>query len=61
MIESLLQSSPSWMNFFVFFGLATCFLFVVLGFVTYGILAEGGMDPTKLVVGGDCYKQWRMY
>ncbi|WP_110112608.1 NADH-quinone oxidoreductase subunit NuoH [Bacillus sp. CGMCC 1.16541] len=40
MIESLLQSSPSWMNFFVFFGLATCFLFVVLGFVTYGILAE---------------------
>ncbi|MBM7704042.1 NADH-quinone oxidoreductase subunit NuoH [Metabacillus iocasae] len=40
MIESLLQSSPSWTQFFLFFGLAACFLFVVLGFVTYGILAE---------------------
>ncbi|MFC3886431.1 NADH-quinone oxidoreductase subunit NuoH [Bacillus songklensis] len=40
MIESLLQSSPGWMNFLIFFGLATALLMVVLGFVTYGILAE---------------------
>lgn len=40
MIQGLLQSSPSFTNFFIFFGLATAFLFVVLGFVTYGILAE---------------------
>lgn len=40
MIQGLLQSPPGLMNFFIFFGLATAFLFVVLGFVTYGILAE---------------------
>jgi len=40
MIDSLLNSSPSWANFGVFFGLATLFLFILLGFVTYGILAE---------------------
>lgn len=40
MVEHLLQSTPGWTNFFIFFGLATILLFVVLGFVTYGILAE---------------------
>lgn len=40
MVENLLQSTPGWTNFFIFFGLATILLFVVLGFVTYGILAE---------------------
>lgn len=40
MVERLLQSTPGWTNFFIFFGLATILLFVVLGFVTYGILAE---------------------
>jgi NADH-quinone oxidoreductase subunit H len=40
MIEGLLQSTPSLTNFLIFFGLATAFLMVVLGFVTYGILAE---------------------
>ncbi|PER20602.1 NADH-quinone oxidoreductase subunit NuoH [Bacillus sp. AFS054943] len=40
MIESLLQSPSSWTNFFIFFGLAVLLLFAVLGFVTYGILAE---------------------
>ncbi|GGE85270.1 NADH-quinone oxidoreductase subunit NuoH [Priestia taiwanensis] len=40
MIESLLQSESGWMNFLIFFGLGVVFLFVVLGFVTYAILAE---------------------
>jgi NADH-quinone oxidoreductase subunit H len=40
MVQSLLESAPSWTTFFIFFGLATLLLFVVLGFVTYGILAE---------------------
>lgn len=40
MIEGLLQSAPTLTNFLIFFGLATAFLMVVLGFVTYGILAE---------------------
>lgn len=40
MIETLLQSPSSWTNFFIFFGLAVLLLFAVLGFVTYGILAE---------------------
>lgn len=40
MIETLLQSPSSWANFFIFFGLAVLLLFAVLGFVTYGILAE---------------------
>jgi NADH-quinone oxidoreductase subunit H len=40
MIEGLLQSTPSLTNFLIFFGLASALLMVVLGFVTYGILAE---------------------
>lgn len=40
MIENLLNSPPSWLNFGIFFGLAAALLMVVLGFVTYGILAE---------------------
>ncbi|MGG0291254.1 NADH-quinone oxidoreductase subunit NuoH [Bacillus pacificus] len=40
MIETLLQSPSNWTNFFIFFGLAVLLLFAVLGFVTYGILAE---------------------
>ena len=40
MMEQLLNSSPSLMNFLIFFGLATALLLAVLGFVTYGILAE---------------------
>ncbi|MBO9130053.1 NADH-quinone oxidoreductase subunit NuoH [Bacillus sp. 165] len=40
MIENLLESTPGWTNFFIFFGLAVILLLVVLGFVTYGILAE---------------------
>lgn len=40
MIEDLLYSSPGLMNFGIFFLLATVLLLVVLGFVTYGILAE---------------------
>lgn len=40
MIKSLLESTPSWTTFFIFFGLAVILLMVVLGFVTYGILAE---------------------
>ena len=58
MIDSLLNSAPSWANFGIFFGLAVAFLMVVLGFVTYGILAErkvmgfmqGRMGPNQ--VGG---------
>lgn len=40
MIEGLLQSSPGLTNFLIFFGLGTAFLLALLGFVTYGILAE---------------------
>ncbi|WP_099360917.1 NADH-quinone oxidoreductase subunit NuoH [Fredinandcohnia onubensis] len=40
MIENLLNSPPSWLNFGIFFLLATVLLLVILGFVTYGILAE---------------------
>ncbi|MCA1320273.1 NADH-quinone oxidoreductase subunit NuoH [Bacillus tianshenii] len=58
MVQNLLESSPSWTNFFIFFGLATALLLAVLGFVTYGILAErkvmgfmqGRMGPNQ--VGG---------
>ncbi|WP_442596876.1 NADH-quinone oxidoreductase subunit NuoH [Neobacillus sp. D3-1R] len=40
MVQDLLQSSPGLLNFGIFFLLATVLLLVVLGFVTYGILAE---------------------
>ncbi|WP_416828119.1 NADH-quinone oxidoreductase subunit NuoH [Ectobacillus polymachus] len=40
MVKSLLESTPSWTTFFIFFGLGVILLMVVLGFVTYGILAE---------------------
>ncbi|WNS75264.1 NADH-quinone oxidoreductase subunit NuoH [Bacillus sp. DTU_2020_1000418_1_SI_GHA_SEK_038] len=40
MVEELLHSSPGLMNFGIFFLLATVLLLVVLGFVTYCILAE---------------------
>lgn len=40
MIKDLLHSAPSLLNFGIFFGLAALLLFVVLGFVTYGILSE---------------------
>lgn len=40
MVEGLLHSSPGLVNFGIFFLLATVLLLVVLGFVTYGILAE---------------------
>lgn len=40
MIEELLQSSPGWANFGIFFLLGVVLLLIVLGFVTYGILAE---------------------
>lgn len=40
MVEDLLHSSPSWLNFGIFFLLAVVLLLVVLGFVTYAILAE---------------------
>jgi NADH-quinone oxidoreductase subunit H len=40
MIQDLLHSSPGLANFGIFFLLATVLLLVILGFVTYGILAE---------------------
>ncbi|WP_043930034.1 NADH-quinone oxidoreductase subunit NuoH [Bacillus sp. EB01] len=40
MIQNLLTSTPGLANFSIFFLLTTVFLLVVLGFVTYGILAE---------------------
>lgn len=40
MIQELLQSSPGWFNFFFFFIFGAVLLLVVLGFVTYSILAE---------------------
>ncbi|MGL4522649.1 MAG: NADH-quinone oxidoreductase subunit NuoH [Bacilli bacterium] len=40
MIDTLLSNSPSWLNFFYFFVLAVCWLFAVLGFVTFAILSE---------------------
>ncbi|ALC88722.1 NADH:ubiquinone oxidoreductase subunit H [Bacillus sp. FJAT-18017] len=40
MIQNLLTSTPGLANFAIFFLLTTVFLLVVLGFVTYGILAE---------------------
>ncbi|MFZ7943237.1 MULTISPECIES: NADH-quinone oxidoreductase subunit NuoH [Bacillaceae] len=40
MMEELLHSSPGWVNFGIFFLMGVVLLLVVLGFVTYGILAE---------------------
>lgn len=40
MMEELLHSSPGLANFGIFLLLGTLLLFVVLGFVTFGILAE---------------------
>ncbi|AGT33715.1 NADH:ubiquinone oxidoreductase subunit H [Geobacillus genomosp. 3] len=40
MMEQWLESAPSWTNAAVFFGLGALLLATVLGFVTYGILAE---------------------
>jgi NADH-quinone oxidoreductase subunit H len=40
MVEDLLHSSPGWANFGIFFLLSAVLLLVVLGFVTYAILAE---------------------
>jgi NADH-quinone oxidoreductase subunit H len=40
MVEELLQSSPSFLNFGIFFLLTVVLLLVVLGFVTFAILAE---------------------
>ncbi|WP_449538050.1 NADH-quinone oxidoreductase subunit NuoH [Ferdinandcohnia sp. Marseille-Q9671] len=40
MMDNLLHSPPSWLNFGIFFLMATVLLLVILGFVTYGILAE---------------------
>ncbi|MBU8881068.1 NADH-quinone oxidoreductase subunit NuoH [Bacillus sp. FJAT-29790] len=40
MVEDLLYSEAGLLNFGIFFLLATVFLFVILGFVTYAILAE---------------------
>ncbi|PLT35858.1 NADH-quinone oxidoreductase subunit NuoH [Bacillus sp. V5-8f] len=40
MIEELLRSSPGLLHFAIFFLLAVILLFVVLGFVTFGILSE---------------------
>ncbi|WP_055440888.1 NADH-quinone oxidoreductase subunit NuoH [Anoxybacillus suryakundensis] len=40
MMEQLLQSTPSWTNVAMFFAIGVGLLLVVLGFVTYGILAE---------------------
>jgi NADH-quinone oxidoreductase subunit H len=40
MIQDMLQSSPGLFNFLMFFILGLVLLLVILGFVTYGILAE---------------------
>ncbi|MGM9926966.1 MAG: NADH-quinone oxidoreductase subunit NuoH [Bacillus sp. (in: firmicutes)] len=40
MMQELLQAEAGWFNFGIFFLLATILLFVILGFVTYAILAE---------------------
>lgn len=40
MIENMLYSSPSFLNFGIFFLLSVILLFIVLGFVMYAILAE---------------------
>ncbi|MGO4889165.1 NADH-quinone oxidoreductase subunit NuoH [Anaerobacillus sp. MEB173] len=40
MINNLLTSTPTWLNFVIYFGIAAAFLGVILGFVSYAILAE---------------------
>lgn len=40
MVQSFLHSAPNWISFATFFGLAAALLGVILGFVSYGILAE---------------------
>lgn len=40
MMHDLLTSSPNLINFLIYFLLATLFLFVILGYVTYAVLAE---------------------
>lgn len=40
MVQDLLYSSPGLLNLGIFFVMALAFLFVILGFVTYAILAE---------------------
>lgn len=40
MVQDLLHSSPGLLNFGIFFLLATILLLVILGFVTYAVLAE---------------------
>lgn len=40
MVQNLLQSSPGLLNFIYFFIMALVFLFILLAFVCYGILAE---------------------
>lgn len=39
-MEGLLTSTPSWLNFVIYFVLAVVLLGIVLGFVSYAILAE---------------------
>lgn len=40
MMQELLASTPSWLNFLIFLGLGGALLAVILGFVSYAILAE---------------------
>jgi len=40
MVNDLLTSPPGWIHAAIFFGLGACLLMIVLGFVTYAILAE---------------------
>lgn len=40
MMNELLHSTPSWLNFGIYFSLAVLLLFAVLGFVTFAILSE---------------------
>jgi NADH-quinone oxidoreductase subunit H len=40
MMNDLLSSTPSWLNFGLFLGLTAALLGIVLGFVTFAILAE---------------------
>ncbi|MDM5340772.1 NADH-quinone oxidoreductase subunit NuoH [Fictibacillus enclensis] len=40
MVNDLLTSPPGWIHAAIFFGLGACLLVIVLGFVTYAILAE---------------------